>query len=255
MTFPICYVTDHPYSRVMMQAFAKGCGARIVPADNYIGGDPAVVYGILRGCGDVMKQSQWVQRDFLHIDHAYFRRSSDPGRFDGHYRITRNGRQWQGDLDRLWPDDRFRALRLDVSPWREGRNVLVAPLSAHVGRFLGIDTHRWLETVLREVQRHTDRPVFIKKKDEGDIRTVLRDCHVLVTFDSMSAMEALLFGVPVCVLDEQCALFPLSTRLAEIETPFRGERERLFHALAYQQWTLKEIESGEAWRALSRARA
>lgn len=230
------YETDHELSRVISRAAAEGCGGQIVPAGNFYDGT-AVVYGILRGCGAVIRKCQWVRRDFYHIDLGYFGR----GHFGGYYRVTRNGFQYTGNG--AADPGRFERLGVEIEPWREGRHVLVCPLSRNFGEFEGIDSRAWTQTVLSEIPKYTDRPVQVKPKGEGSLKDSLKDCHLLVTYNSNAAIDALRLGVPVCVLGPSAAA-PLSTPLDQIEDPVRGNRESLFARLANHQWTLDEIKEG-----------
>lgn len=240
------YVTDHPHSRIVCKAFADGCGARMVSADRLLDG-PAAVYGILRGCGEIIERCQWVGRDFYHIDHGYIGR----GHYDGYYRITKNGLQCEIKDNSDFSKDRWEKLGVPIRPWRRtGRKVLVAPISGAVGSFLGIDPFRWSDAVVQEIRLHTDRPVEIKQKHEGSIEGALEDCWCLVTHASNSAVDALLLGVPAVVLGRS-AVRVLSWNFENIEKPFWFDREPLFWALANNQWTLDEMRSGLAWSMLN----
>jgi len=208
---------------------------------------PAVVYGILRGCGAIIHQAQWIGRTFYHIDHGYFGR----GHYEGYYRISADGLQCRiSDLSDFG-SARFERLEIRPRPWaRSGRKILVAPISQAVGEFLGIDTHRWLETVIREIKSHTDRPIEIKQKHEGDIRAVLEDTWCLVTHASNAAIDALVAGIPVIALGHS-AVAHISWRWENIEKPIWYDREPLFWALAHHQWRIEEMKSGEAWTTLT----
>ena len=241
MQRPKVYVTTHPHSRIVGGAYAQGCQGQVIdvsPQTRLLAG-PAVVYGILRGCGDIIKQCEHVKRPYFHIDHGYFR----PGHYDGFYRVSRNGLQCR--ISRDFAPDRFEALNVPVRPWkRTGRTVVIAPLSAHVGRHIGVDPGEWLESVRAEIPNWTDRPVAIKPKGEGSLATVLQDAWCLVTHSSNAAVDALLQGVPVITLGKS-AVNPVSWHWKHMETPEWYDREPVFWGLAYHQWTLDEMRRGE----------
>ena len=249
------YVTDHLNSQVVCKALATGSGGQIVPATRLLDG-PGAVYGILRGCDQILKESWWVGRDTYHVDHGYFRRGN--GDFKGYYRITRNGLQVVGNGNAAaWeknapPGDRLEELGIQFKPWRKtGEEVVIAPLSKAVGQFLGIDPHRWLETVINEVRQYTDRSITIKPKDsEANIRDSLRRAHCLVTHSSNSAIDAIVEGIPVFVTGDCAAKFLASGPLTNIEKPRYPEREPWFRVLSYSQWTLAEIQRGRCWEWL-----
>jgi hypothetical protein len=213
------------------------------------------VYGILRGCDQILKESWWVGRDTFHVDHGYFRRGN--GDFKGFYRITRNALQ-VCPLDRAFPKladvpgDRWEELDIPLKPWRKtGEEVVIAPLSKAVGQFLGIDPHRWLETVINEVRQHTDRSITIKPKDsDARIQDSLRRAWCLVTHSSNSAIDSLVEGVPVFVTGDCASRFLASGPLTNIEKPRYPDREPWFRVLSYSQWTLAEIQRGRCWEWL-----
>jgi len=245
---PCCYTTDHQHSKVIMSAFAEGCKGRIVPPTQLLEG-PAAMYGILRGTGEILKQCEWVQRDFFYIDHGYFK----PGHYEGFYRVTKNGRQAdlpdQGEY--VYPENRWKDLNLGLSPWRkDGRHVLVIPLTGAIAGFYGINADQWLRTVTTEISRNTSRPIVVKPKGEGEISDALRDCWCVVTHSSNSAVDALLAGVPAVVLGES-ACETVSWVFEDIEKPWWPPRERWCHALAYHQFRLDEMRNGTAWRILN----
>lgn len=244
---PRCYATEHQHSRVIMHAFAQGCKGQIVPPLRLYDG-PAAMYGILRGTGEIVKQCEWVGRDYYYIDHGYFK----PGHYEGYYRITRNGRQASINSEER-KADRFNGLGVSIKPWRKrGRNVLVIPLTGAIAAFHGINPKQWLDTVCEEVSKHTDRPIIVKPKDEGTIRNALVDCWCLVTDSSNTAVDALIEGVPVVALGESVCK-PVSWKLEHIEKPWWPEREIWARAVAWHQFTLSEMRDGTAWNVLQGA--
>lgn len=243
-TRPKVYTTNHVHSKVLCSAFAEGCGGSIVPPGRLLDG-PAVVYGILRGCGDIIKQCQWVNRDFYHIDHGYFLR----GHYDGYYRVSFNGFQCEpyGPAD----PTRWERLNVPLRPWkRRGRHVVICPISQMVAEFLHVDPVQWLNAVIAEISLHTDRPVIIKPKDGKPLASALEDAWCLVTHSSNAAVDAAVAGVPVITLGESCCE-AISWDFENIESPHWPYRENWVHWLANNQWTIDEIRSGEAWTSLT----
>ncbi len=245
---PCCYTTDHQHSKVIMSAFAEGCKGRIVPPAQLLDG-PAAMYGILRGTGEILKQCEWVQRDYYYLDHGYFK----AGHYNGFYRVTKNGRQADlpDEREYRYPDDRFRKLGLPLAGWRKsGRHIVVIPLTGAVANFYGINPDQWLRTVTTELSRHTSRPIVVKPKGDGDIRDSLKDCWALVTHSSNSAVDAIADGVPSVVLGES-ACEAVSWTFEDLEKPWWPERECWVNALAYHQFTLDEMRNGTAWKILN----
>lgn len=242
-----CYVTDHQNSRIVCAAFAQGCQGKIVPVGKLLEG-PAMVYGVLRGCSEIIHQCNWIGRPYYHMDNGYFR----PGHYDGHYRITRKGLQYT-KIDKSATAERFERLKVSFKPWnKQGRNVVITPLTGGMATYWlplrdGLHEKRWLDTVVEEVSRNTDRPIIVKQKGAGTMAEALRDAWCVVTHSSVSALDAILNGIPVIHLSESCAAPVARDHVRYIENPVYPDREPWFWTLANHQWTLDEIRSGEAW--------
>lgn len=244
---PRVYVTNHQHSQVIGTAFSKGCEGQIVPPHSLLSG-PAVVYGILRGCGEIIRQCEWVGRDYYHIDHGYI---GGHDHYGGYYRVSKNG--LQANLPEYFsrPPDRFERLNIKPRPWaRWGQHIVVCPLTGGMANFLGIDPTKWLEAVTAEISQWTDRPIIVKPKGEGSLDESLKDAWCLVTHTSNAAVDAIVSGVPAIVLGPSVAR-PVSWHWRDIESPRWPDREPWLHELAYHQFTLSEMQDGTAWRILN----
>jgi len=234
-----CYTTEHQHSRVIMHAFAEGCAGKIVSPAALLDG-PAAMYGILRGTGEIIKRCERVGREYFYIDHGYIK----AGHYEGYYRISRNGRQTIIDPDYGWSSKRFDELGVELKPWRKtGRNILVIPPTGPIAQFYNMDPGKWLGDVTFSLAKHTDRPVQVKKKDEGELMQFLSDCWCVVTHSSNVAVDALIEGVPVITLGESIAQ-PLSWSFVDIERPHWPERGNWVRGVACQQWRLDEMRRG-----------
>lgn len=243
MQLPKIYVTEHPHSKVISAAFSQGSGASMVPPVKLHNG-PAIVYGILRGCGEIIRQCQWVGRDYYHIDHGYFLR----GHYDGYYRITHNDLQTDG-YGKHSPK-RWERLKLSLRPWKKtGKCIVLCPLSKIGGDFQHIDPEKWTEAVIGELSLYTDRPIIVKFKDSKPLSRVLDDAWCLITHSSNAAVDAVIAGVPVIALGHS-ACKPISWEFCDIESPHWPERDQWAWNLAANQFTLEEMKSGEAWEAV-----
>lgn len=80
----------------------------------------------------------------------------------------------------------------------------------------------------------------------------LRDCWCVVTWSSNAATEALLAGLPAIVCGPAHILAAVCNRhLEDAVEPVRRLREPAFERLAWSQWTLDEIASGEPFARLA----
>lgn len=246
-----CYATNpqnpkdsgYKHSRVIMNAFAEGCRGQIVPPTKLFDG-PAAMYGILRGTDRIIRQCEWVGRDYYYIDHGYI----GAGHYNGHYRITKNGRQATiSASDDVLSPSRAEKLGVKLRPWvRRGTHILIIPITGAIGEFYGIDEEKWLETVTADITKHTERPIIVKPKWHGNIADFLDNCWCVVTHSSNVAVDAIVSGIPAIVMGES-ACTSVSWQLENLESPIWPERDWWLRAIAHNQWTLDEMRSGEAW--------
>ncbi len=88
------------------------------------------------------------------------------------------------------------------------------------------------------------------KPSVGPISEALAGARLVVTMNSNSAVDAVLAGVPAISMDRGSMAWDVTTHSFEAE-PIRPVREDWMRRLAYCQWSLEEIASGEAWEHLS----
>lgn len=169
------------------------------------------------------------------------------------------------------PSDRFEKLGFEIRPWREtGSHILIAGSSAKYHEFYGLkDPTTYAKGIVRAIRAVTDRPIVYRPKPSWKdsvplLKTrfselpetmldVLTDAWVTVTHGSNACFESVINGIPCIILGEGVAKPLSSTDLAEIEAPrlaSDAERATWANALAYQQWTLAEFYSGEAWATI-----
>lgn len=235
-------------SRLILEAFAAGCGGRIESNATILEPGAAAFFGVV-GIEHLLRLAIAEKRDWFYGDNAFF----DTGR-GRYFRFAKNAIQ-VGTLQK--PDHgRLQSLGIKVRPWRKGKHIVVAVQSDH---FLNLVGRRyWLVQVLQELKRHTDRPVRVrcwsraKEKAAATLHADLDGAHALVTHMSAAANEALLSGIPVFT-SGRCAATPMASgELSNIESPrYPDGREDWAAGLAGQQWTIEEMKAGLAWRTLN----
>ena len=137
-----------------------------------------------------------------------------------------------------------------LKPWRKtGDHILICPPSrtSRIHR----DSIDWLDIITTNLSRYTDRDVVIKEKSD-DSTSAFDNAWAIITEESNVAIDAYNYGIPVFSMKPD--IYTIScgnVGLEHIENPKVGDRELLFNWLAYNQFTLDEIESGEALSILS----
>jgi hypothetical protein len=239
----------------ILQGFVQGAGGRISTWSREENGvTPVVFRGVTK-----RKEMRWCReqgRDFYYIDTGYF----GNGRKKTYHRVTLNDVQNFGPMiDR--PRDRLAATRVQLTKFRGGRTILIAPPSQKLLNLYDINLEDWLAQTQAVLRLHTDRPIVVRTKQGRSVRVttdtmemaLAQDVHCLVTFSSIAAVEALLLGKPAITLGPNAAAPLCSHRLDEIENPripTLDEVEALMAHLAYCQFTEPEMRDGTAWKIL-----
>lgn len=263
--------TTKPRTQRYVEAFVRGTPGPFKIYDfkklRKLPEETLTFYGILAGSGEVYKKCLQARRDFYFMDHGYFGNAHEPP----HYlRITKNS-HCQTQITHT-DSDRWNALfAKPILDWNlTGSKILVLPPTNAIADFFG--ARAWLNNTLEILKQHTDREIDIREKpfnpptktDKYGATVKIKvptnhqppivwsNYHACVTYNSNTAVTALLNGVPVFCNPDTCAVAPVAgSDYSQIETPRYGDREQLFYSLAYNNFSMKEMANGTAWEILS----
>lgn len=155
--------------------------------------------------------------------------------------VAPNGDRWEAH----WGDR--------MSPWRVGGEyVLIAGQVPGDQSLRGMDIGAWIDTKRRELlgrgHKVKVRPHPMAEKPDRSLEDDLAEASLVVTFNSNTAVDAVLAGVPAVTFDEGSMAWPVTSH--SLDEVVRPDREAWAHNLAWCQWTMDEIASGEAWEAV-----
>ena len=238
-----------------LQAFMIGCDGRLSDWNSEEStSNPLVIRGLGGGSRKAIQHCWETGREFYAIDTGYFGNAGSKTKL--WHRVTKNALQHSGlIIDR--PDDRLRKFK--YRKFKDGKKILLVPPSDKVMRLFGQpDPEIWVDTVINELKKYTDRPVEIRLKPDRSERistmpieaALADDVHCLVTYNSIAALESLLVGVPAIALGPNCATVLCNTSLEQVEylnTPSEEEMYALMKHLSYCQFTRDEMMNGYAW--------
>jgi hypothetical protein len=216
---------------------------------------------VIRGLGGGSRraiQHCWeTGRQFFAIDTGYFGNAGSKTKI--WHRVTKNALQHTGPIvDR--PNDRLKTF--EYNRFKNGSKILLVPPSDKVMRlFNQPNPEIWVENVIEELKKYTDRPVEVRLKpirrervSTNSIEFALAaDVHCLITYNSIAALESLMVGVPAIALGPNCATVLCNTSLEEVEhlnKPSQEELYMLMKHLSYCQFTREEMINGYAWSIL-----
>lgn len=194
----------------------------------------------------------------------------DPGRHADRrwYALAIGGHNGQGS----WPDgdpERWEKiapqLGVELKPLREaGEHILVCP-NRSFGRPGYIMPGDWDQRTVEELRRYTKRQIHVRPHPGNEPPRVplaedLKGCWAVVIWSSSAGVQALLSGIPVWCrapawIADPATLHDLSEIDGAWEIPwmrqgFEARRRDALRRLAWAQWRVEEIASGEPFRRL-----
>lgn len=228
---------------------------------------PLTIRGIAKK--KAIKNCQKNNRDFYYVDTGYFGNFPSIGNPTGkkiYHRIVKNDLQHSVIKNR--PADRWIKLigqdpRLEWKGWRRnGKKILLVLPNPKACNFYNFDTETWITTTTEEIKKYSDMPIEIRVKGSRSYRNheySIYDAfesgiYATVCFNSIAALESILYGIPAFV-SVPCAASPLANMdLSKLMDPWKPDRETIVKQcqnLAYGQFTMEEITNGTAWKILN----
>lgn len=224
---------------------------------------PVLVRGI-SSAGIAIDANQRGQ-DYYFVETGYLGNYPSPKNRTGrkiYHRIVKNHMQHRAVMD--VPSDRWQSLvewnpSLQYRGWRRpGSKILVVVPSEKPFQFYGETREQWLDMVRSTLAQHTDRPIVWREKASRGERTnntiydaLDDDIWALVTYNSIATVEAVSSGIPAFGLAPTAADPVCSNDLTQIENPYRPDEDQVkcwLHSIAYSQFSLDEILTGQAWQ-------
>jgi hypothetical protein len=247
---------DHRQA-AFIHRFAQGCNGTLISAAE-AWDTPIEWPWVIRGMkfGRCVQQAMQTGRVFYYIDNGYFGNQ----RHKTYFRVIKNHVH---DVRPVIPRSRDRLDRCEVGmkPFTPGSKILLAPPSAKSFTLWDIDQDQWIQDTIAEIKKHTDRPIEVRLKRkreerlrENTMEQALEHAHCLVTYNSVSAVEAIMLGKPAFTLGPNAAAVLSLNDLSQIESPripSDDEREQWMRHLSYSQFTFSEMTDGTAWSILN----
>lgn len=267
------YLSGDPVHDRVLKAFYDGCPAekQLAQVTDYEPSDVAVIFGVYKSKvprsyprGAVFRQQRSKNLDVIVLETGYINRGDGENH---HYAAGFNGLNGRADFrNRNMPDDRARLLAVELRPWRQGSKILLCGQVPWDASVEGTNHYQWIQNTAAEIRRRSAKLLVFRphpmaplapldgiEYSTAPLKTDLVDAHCVVTFNSNSAVEAFLAGVPAFACDEGSMAWSICNRsLDDLSNPKKAERQGWLNDLAYAQWSLSEFRSGQAWAHLTR---
>jgi hypothetical protein len=238
--------------------FAQGANLPIQDYDTSFGSKSIMI----RSMGK-RKLIHWcweTKHNFYYMDSGYvgnYKSNENPYGWKQWHRIVKNNIQHTDIVQR--PDDRWKKLNYKIESRKQGSHILLVTPSEKPCKFYGIDRDVWVKETVNSLKKYTDRPIIIRDKSPRPQRITktifedLENCHALVTYQSIAAVESVLYGVPAFTLAPTAADPVCDKDLSLIESPTHQDSDKIYKwacHLAYGQFHIDEFKDGSAYRLL-----
>ena len=249
MEKPIVIYTDHIMNRTLCYNFAKGSDSLLCYVNHFKEFDKTIAtYGVLRGTLEVINKV----KNFYYMDHGYFNQSerifennlTKIKNMNGYFRIVYNNFIHNGKGN--FPSDRLQKLNLKILDQKKtGNYIILSEPSETMKKMYNVPN--WTADTIKLIKKYSDRKLLIHNKFSNEpLNLILKDAWAFVSLQSTAGFIAMTKGVHSFFTDNTLSYIG---KIKNIENPLIDFR--IFNNLAYGQWTLKEIETGEAWENIS----
>ena len=249
MKIPIVIHTDHIINKTVCYNFAKGSNALLCHVNNFKEYDKTIAtYGVLRGTLEIINKV----KNYYYIDHGYFNQSkrsfenkrTNVMNLDGYFRVVYNNLMHNGTGD--YPEDRFKKLNLKIHEQRNsGSYIILSEPSETMKQVYNVP--QWTIDTKNLVKKFSDRKIIVHNKySKEPLKNLLKNAWAFISLQSTAGFAAMLNGIPSYFTDSHLSAIG---KIEDIENP--KINYKIFNNLAYGQWTLKEMETGEAWESIS----
>lgn len=205
---------------------------------------------------DIAKQFERGGGTVIVAENGYLGKDETGGQL---YALAIGGHNGSGQWNTGGPE-RFAALGVDLQDWRtEGSHVLICP-NRSFGRPDMIMPCDWASDVRRRLAKLTHREIRVRPHPGNEppkkpLAADLAGAWAVVIWGSSAGVHALANGIPVFRESPYwIAAAADSQNIKMIEDPAMDDirRQHAFERLAWAQWSLAQIKSGEAFGHLLR---
>ena len=237
-------------NKTLCYNFAKGSNSLMCHINDFKDYDQTIAtYGVLRGTFETIQKV----KNYYYMDHGYFNQSNRKFEnkrtnvldMNGYFRIVYNNLIHNGEGN--YPDDRLKKLKLNfVETKNYGDNIILSEPSETMKKIY--NAHNWVNDTKKIVKKFSDRKIIVHNKfSKKPLDELLKNAWSFVSLQSTAGFKAMLSGIPAYFTETSLKKI---NRIEDLENP--KINYNIFNNLAYGQWTLKEIESGEAWETISK---
>lgn len=176
-----------------------------------------------------------------------------------------NARGYYGHLDNLdW--DRPAKLGLKLTTLKHHRpHIVIAAQHIRSEQVAGVELEQWIRLQIQALRNNTDRPIHVRPHPRCSLNTagltgvkiespnrvsntydsfdLGLDCHAIVNYNSGPGIQAAIAGVRP-IVDMSSLAYPVSVGFADIEQPYKTDRELWLAQISHTEYTVEELQQG-----------
>ncbi len=151
---------------------------------------------------------------------------------------------------------RAHMLDIELQPWREGANDILLLPQRGIGPPGVAMPRNWTQETLRKLPKLIKRFVRVRPHPGNNanvkpLESDLQGIGMVVIWGSGAGLKAVCAGIPVIhELEQWVGRDAARYGLKKIHEPYRGCRNAMLERVAWSQWTIEEIETGEPFKRL-----
>lgn len=201
----------------------------------------------MRGHESIIQRYRDVGARVLVVENPYL-----PNANEKMFAIALDGHNGTG----RWPIGDRPRYDIPLEDWHSGGDHVLVLLQRGIGQIGVAMPLGWPKEIAGWLKRHTDRPIIVRRHPAGrpqPLEPHLKKCWAAITWGSGAACKAIAAGVPAFYALPRwigrAAAIQIDD-MADIEQPYRGQRNDFVKAISWAQWTLAEVEDGKAFEAV-----
>ena len=190
--------------------------------------------------------------DFYYVDTGYF-----PQKRKLWHRFTKNNFQVLNHLSyeeltqrmniKKLKDRFFEIVKKDYNSFKpelrkKGDKILITPPTNKVFKHFNYNVDKWIAETYNKIKKVTDREIVVRYKPKARsvrvnenpfLKDLNNNVHCLVTFNSITAIEAIINGCPAITLGPNAASYLTENKIDNIENPYYPDEDKIREHILY----------------------
>jgi uncharacterized membrane protein YjdF len=125
---------------------------------------------------------------------------------------------------------------------KKGHKILITPPTNKVFKHFNYNVDKWIAETYNKIKKVTDREIVVRYKPKARsvrvnenpfLKDLNNNVHCLVTFNSITAIEAIINGCPAITLGPNAASYLTENNIDNIENPYYPDSDKIREHILY----------------------